>query len=159
MIVSAALLTRHTSNDNQIWCHIPSVRLGHLLFISSMYHPRSGDLNQRINTYLWTTALSLMNVYFNHDMNTVFRPETRCANKRRDDLIVFDPLVDTVELEKNMNIVKSLSVEHKSAITELIVKYWDCQRGTRLIIMDYEFVIDNGASKPVCYLKTHIWPT
>ena len=44
---------------------------------------------------------------------------------------------------------------HKSEIKELIVKYWDCfcQKGACRPILDYEFTIDTGASKPVFYKK------
>ena len=89
---------------------------------------------------------------FAHYGDTVFRPTKRWADRQRNDVIVFDEIVDRKELEDNLRTGESITVVHKAELTSMIIKYWDwfCLRGARRTILDYEFSIDTGASPPVC---------
>jgi len=89
---------------------------------------------------------------FAHFGKTVFRPKIRWADKPRTDIIQYDKLLDEEELMANLHVGNNIEKRHSDAIILTIQKYWDsfCKRGARRTILDYEFSIDTGASKPVC---------
>ena len=68
--------------------------------------------------------------------------------------------MDTAELDKGMRIGKTISLTTTRAIWSLIVKYWDCfcAEGAKCKILDYEFGIDTGVSRPICCRKPAYGP-
>ena len=56
------------------------------------------------------------------------------------------------ELMQNLHIGKNVKEIYKDQIIGIVKKYWDCfcAKGACRTILDYEFAIDTGASKPVC---------
>ena len=87
-----------------------------------------------------------------HHGNIVFWPAVKWTDRAREDIIIFNENLDKDELMKNLHIGDKVSNENKSAIKNLIKKYWDCfcAKGARRTILDYKFAIDTGGSKPVC---------
>ena len=64
------------------------------------------------------------------------------------------------ELEDGLVLGKDTSPANTACVKTLIMKYWDyfCLKGTKRTILDYEFAIDTGASKPVCCRKPTYGP-
>ena len=87
-----------------------------------------------------------------HFGKTVFHPKIRWVDKPRDDIISYNDTTDREELMANLNVGANVDSKHKDALILTIQKYWDsfCKRGARRTILDYEFSINTGASKPVC---------
>ena len=56
----------------------------------------------------------------------MYRPKVKWAERPRTDLIIFDKVVDTAELEKGLRIGNTVPLTTTRAIQSLIVKYWDC---------------------------------
>ena len=92
--------------------------------------------------------------------HTVFRPKKKWTDRPRIDIISFDKATDTKELESSLVLGKDTSPVNAERIKGMIRKYWDCfcLKGTKRTILDYEFAIDTGASKPVCCRKPTYGP-
>ena len=97
---------------------------------------------------------------YSHYGKTVFRPTIKWSGSQRTDIILFDKSADSKELYDNLNIGKNVSATNKSAIVDLIIKYWDCfcMVGARRTILDYEFAIDTGSSPPICCRRPKYGP-
>ena len=69
----------------------------------------------------------------------------------RNDIILFDPENDQVELEKNIR-WKDCPDEHKGRLLQIIKEHWDvfAEAGLRKPIRGFECRIDTGECKPVC---------
>ena len=89
---------------------------------------------------------------YSHHGRAVYRPKIKWADRDRDDVIVFDPNKDMVELMDNLHIGDTVDQKYKNEIIDIVKEYWDCfcARGACRTILDYEFAIDTGSSKPVC---------
>ena len=83
---------------------------------------------------------------------TVFCPRIKWSDKDRDNIILFDKALDIEEWIENLHIVKIINQRYKEELTSIIQRYRDCfcTTGACCTILDYEFSIDTGASKPVC---------
>ena len=89
---------------------------------------------------------------YSHHGNTVYCPKEKWSNKPRDDVISFNSVADMEDLMTNLKIRTNIKREYKDSIIDIIKKYWDCfcAKGACRPILDYEFIIDTCASKPVC---------
>ena len=69
---------------------------------------------------------------------------------KRPDIIRFEPK-DNQQLEKNIN-WEGCNPQHKHLIVPIIKEYWDvfAQEGLKNPILGFQFVVDTGASKPIC---------
>ena len=85
---------------------------------------------------------------------TVFKPKTITATATpREDIISFgDQPEDSKELQKGLKVGSLASENEREQVIDMIKKYWDCfcKRGAQRTILEYEFSIDTGKSKPVC---------
>ena len=83
---------------------------------------------------------------------TVFKTKQPSEHTSRNDLIYFNASIeDNEELNKGFKIGKSATTEQREQVITLVKKYWDCfcKKGAKRTILEYEFVIDTGASQPV----------
>jgi len=90
--------------------------------------------------------------YTSYGGNCVFRPSSSSpVVPVRDDIILFDPLVDTVEFNKTFSLDPSISSELQHHIKSIVIKYWDCfcKRGVHRHILSFEFGIDTGTAEPM----------
>ena len=85
----------------------------------------------------------------------VFRPNATWDAGSRSDLIVFNEMEDSQELQKDLRIGTHASTASKARIIDIIKKYWDtfCEKGCHRTIIGYEFSIDTGDHTPVCCRK------
>ena len=85
---------------------------------------------------------------------TVFKPKSIVSTVApREDIISFgDQQGDEKELQKGLKVGSLASGSEKEQVISMIKKYWDCfcKRGAQRTILEYEFSIDTGTSKPVC---------
>ena len=91
---------------------------------------------------------------------TMFRPLLKWDYYKWDDTIKFNEVVDKAELVKYIRICKDADIGHKETILGIVIKYWDCfcKKGARRTIINYEFAVDTGTAKPVCYRKPRYGP-
>ena len=90
--------------------------------------------------------------YTSYGGNCVFRPSSSSpVVPVRDDIILFDPLVDDAEFNKTFSLDPSIPSELKQHIKSIVIKYWDCfcKRGVHRHILGFEFGIDTGTAEPV----------
>ena len=89
---------------------------------------------------------------FSHHGKTVYCPKEKWSDSDRDDVILFDHDNDIKELMDNLHIGDTVEQKYKDDIIHIIKDCWDCfcARGVCRAILDYEFAINTGASKPVC---------
>ena len=92
--------------------------------------------------------------------NTMFRPKINWVDHNREDVIQYNEGIHKAELEKYIRISQNASIAHKQTVLGIVKKYWDCfcKEGARRPIIDYEFTIDTGTSKPVCCRKPRYGP-
>ena len=85
---------------------------------------------------------------FAHYDNIVFRPAKRWADRKREDVIIFEEATDGKELEDNLWLGRSVTAAYTAQLKNIIRKYSDCfgLRGARRTIVDYQFIIDTGVS-------------
>ena len=90
----------------------------------------------------------------------VFRPANTWKDRVQDDIIAYKEVNNGAELEKFIMIGKDVNVHHRSIILGIVKKYWDCfcKQGAHCPILDNEFSINTGKSKPVCCRKPHYGP-
>ena len=71
----------------------------------------------------------------------------------RSDLILWDESSSLNELNKDLIIDVSMDLTLKQSIITIIKDNWDsfCEKGASRPTFDFEFCIDTGDSKPVCY--------
>ena len=75
-------------------------------------------------------------------------------------IIVFDHDFHQAELDKDLSIDNSIGTDVKTSITTIIKEYWDCfvKFGAARPILSYEFGIDTGGVKMVCFKKPSYGP-
>ena len=69
----------------------------------------------------------------------------------RDDIVMFDPEVHQAEFDRNIR-WRQCPQEHRSTITQIIKKWWDCfcEEGIRKHIRGFVCRVDTGDVPPVC---------
>ena len=85
----------------------------------------------------------------------VFQPHGTWDPGTCNDIISFNPSVDTEELVRDLKLSATVSASLGSEIKSIVKKYWDCfcVRGCYQTILGYEFSIDTGTHTPVCSRK------
>ena len=70
----------------------------------------------------------------------------------RSDLILWDESSSLPELNKDLDIDVNMDPTLKQSILTIIKDNWDsfCEKGASRPMLDFEFCIDTGDSKPVC---------
>ena len=76
-------------------------------------------------------------------------------NTTREDIILFDEADHTSELTKNLKFDDSVDAATRATLISIVKEYWDCfvKTGAKRTVLRYEFGIDTGGEKLVCYLK------
>lgn len=124
---------------------------------------RYGTLSHRAVISLQTKVLRFITEHLTTRTieHTFFRPKLKWTDRSLDDLIIFDKKEDIEELTKSYEEVgNKVLTRYKSTLTRLIIKYWDyfCVKGARRKILDYEFIINTGASLPIYFCHPSYGP-
>ena len=71
------------------------------------------------------------------------------------DIIKYNEKDHWEELKKDLRFDDSINAATQSSIVDLMKKLWECfvKEDAKCTILGYEFVIDTGGAKPVCYKK------
>jgi len=91
----------------------------------------------------------------------VFRPtEQEWKSVDRDDIIDFDVLKHTAELDKGLKASTKVTSKIRMQVGNIIIKFWDsfCEEGARQTLLGYKFAVDTGDAKPVCCKKPNYGP-
>ena len=93
------------------------------------------------------------NCFYRHNLSWIDKSS-------RQNIIVFDHDLHQAELDKDLSIDNSIGTDVKKSITTIIKEYWDCfvKVGTARPILGYEFGIDTGGTKMVCFKKPSYGP-
>ena len=59
---------------------------------------------------------------FAYYSNTVFRPAKQWADRKREDVILFEEATDSKELEDNLRLGQSVTAAHKAQLKNMIKK-------------------------------------
>ena len=77
----------------------------------------------------------------------------------RNDIITYCDATHASELHRDLRFDESVDADLKVQITDIIKEYWDCfVKAAMRTILQYEFGIDTGVSKPVCCRKPSYGP-